>query len=254
MIALYPDVYTSGKKKLTILYSKYLWEVSHRRKVKKGYEVDHIDGDKTNDILSNLQEITSRKNKEKNVLSKSTSHKNVFEDFNKFSEATKDLFYGFTFSYDVTKKMYDWSIKKFGKVVITEIAKKYNVSIYSVTSAIKRYGFVQGSLAIKSVDGKRILKYADKSLKLFNGQHNIYWITEKTGYSGYLIRKVLIKNKVPIRKFVRVNISDDEIVSCYNKLLKSNKHFSINTLCNKIGCTWNVAKARADKLKLKIPR
>lgn len=37
-----------------ISYAKYLWEVSHHRKVREGYEIDHIDGDCTNDVLENL--------------------------------------------------------------------------------------------------------------------------------------------------------------------------------------------------------
>lgn len=45
-----------------ILYSRYLWEVSHGRKVRKGYEIDHIDGDCTNDTLDNLQEISHEEN------------------------------------------------------------------------------------------------------------------------------------------------------------------------------------------------
>ena len=48
-----------------ILYAKYLWEVSHKRKVRKGYEIDHIDGDCTNDTLDNLQEISSTENRKK---------------------------------------------------------------------------------------------------------------------------------------------------------------------------------------------
>jgi YHS domain-containing protein len=46
-----------------ILYSRYLWEVSNKRKERKGYEIDHIDGDCTNDTLSNLQEISRSENR-----------------------------------------------------------------------------------------------------------------------------------------------------------------------------------------------
>ena len=41
-----------------MLFSTYLWEVSHHRKVRKSFSIDHIDGDCTNDVLSNLQEIS----------------------------------------------------------------------------------------------------------------------------------------------------------------------------------------------------
>lgn len=46
-------------------YSTYLWEVAHHRKVRKGYGIDHTDGDKTNDVIKNLQEITQLENSSK---------------------------------------------------------------------------------------------------------------------------------------------------------------------------------------------
>jgi hypothetical protein len=65
-----------------ISYAKYLWEVSHHRKVKKGYEVDHIDGDCTNDIIENLQEISSKDNRKKGtskvILSNNKNAKRLF--------------------------------------------------------------------------------------------------------------------------------------------------------------------------------
>lgn len=70
---LYKDA--SGRTRINLLkekdlfgfisYAKYLWEVSHKRKVRKGYEIDHIDGDCTNDTLDNLQEISSTENRKK---------------------------------------------------------------------------------------------------------------------------------------------------------------------------------------------
>lgn len=46
-----------------ILYARYLLEVKLKRKLKEGYEVDHIDGDCTNDTLDNLQELSARNNR-----------------------------------------------------------------------------------------------------------------------------------------------------------------------------------------------
>lgn len=63
-----------GKFKI-ISYAKYLWEVSHKRKVRKGYEIDHIDGDCTNDTLDNLQEISSTENRKKGTSA--TVKKNI---------------------------------------------------------------------------------------------------------------------------------------------------------------------------------
>lgn len=41
----------------TISYAKYLWETTHKKFVPKGFDVDHKDDDKTNDVISNLQLI-----------------------------------------------------------------------------------------------------------------------------------------------------------------------------------------------------
>lgn len=48
-----------------MLYSTYIYEVYNERKTKTGFSIDHIDGDKTNDVLENLQEITSKENRVK---------------------------------------------------------------------------------------------------------------------------------------------------------------------------------------------
>lgn len=64
---------------ITLNYSKYLWEVFHKRKVKEGYQVDHVDGDKTNDIIDNLQEITQSENASKGtnkIIKKNIINKN----------------------------------------------------------------------------------------------------------------------------------------------------------------------------------
>lgn len=42
---------SSFYKNTCVAYARYLWEVAHRRKVRKGYEIDHIDGDCTNDTI-----------------------------------------------------------------------------------------------------------------------------------------------------------------------------------------------------------
>ena len=45
-----------------ILYARYLLEVTLGRKLKPGFEVDHIDGCPWNDSISNLQELSSHEN------------------------------------------------------------------------------------------------------------------------------------------------------------------------------------------------
>ena len=53
----------SNPIKRFISYAKYLWISNNKREVPEGYEVDHIDGDKTNDNIENLQVITGRENR-----------------------------------------------------------------------------------------------------------------------------------------------------------------------------------------------
>jgi hypothetical protein len=49
----------------TILYSKYLMNLKENRILSSSEEVDHIDNDKTNDDINNLQIITRKQNKQK---------------------------------------------------------------------------------------------------------------------------------------------------------------------------------------------
>lgn len=58
-----------------MLFSTYLWEVSNHKKVRKSFSIDHIDGDCTNDVLSNLQEISLSDNRKKGT-SKIISYNN----------------------------------------------------------------------------------------------------------------------------------------------------------------------------------
>lgn len=50
------DIKHGSQHQMGMLYSRYLYEVTHG-KIPEGYEIDHIDGDKTNDSLDNLQAI-----------------------------------------------------------------------------------------------------------------------------------------------------------------------------------------------------
>lgn len=49
----------------TLLYSKFLMSIKHGRWLYPDEEVDHIDGDKSNDTLENLEILTSEKHREK---------------------------------------------------------------------------------------------------------------------------------------------------------------------------------------------
>lgn len=57
----------TGKSNKWISYAKYLWEENYG-KVPEGYEVDHINNDKTDDRLENLQLLTREENMRKNIM------------------------------------------------------------------------------------------------------------------------------------------------------------------------------------------
>lgn len=56
------DTTHEGNHKLGILYARYLYEVTHKSFIPDGYDIDHIDGDKTNDSIENLQAIPNHMN------------------------------------------------------------------------------------------------------------------------------------------------------------------------------------------------
>lgn len=62
----------SNKKRTTISYARYLMSVKEGRILNSWEEVDHIDNNKQNDSLDNLQILTKKQNKEKQI--KTLSH------------------------------------------------------------------------------------------------------------------------------------------------------------------------------------
>ena len=62
----YINIFKNAKDgEFGILYARYLLEVTLGRRLRDGYEVDHIDGCKWNDNINNLQEIPSNDNRKK---------------------------------------------------------------------------------------------------------------------------------------------------------------------------------------------
>jgi hypothetical protein len=59
------DLYNSDDNRTTISYARYLMCVKLGYILSSGFEVDHIDNDKTNDDISNLQVLNAQQNKEK---------------------------------------------------------------------------------------------------------------------------------------------------------------------------------------------
>lgn len=60
--------YNGTSKHLNVTYAKYLAAIKCGRIPEKGEEVDHIDGDRTNDTLGNLRIISKEENQEKALV------------------------------------------------------------------------------------------------------------------------------------------------------------------------------------------
>lgn len=72
------DLYKNDKERKTISYARYLLSVKLGHEIPSGYEVDHIDNDKTNDDMNNLQAISSQENKLKQQWNYVLNIQNVF--------------------------------------------------------------------------------------------------------------------------------------------------------------------------------
>ncbi len=58
-------LYNSGKDRSSVSYARYLMSVKLGRYLSRQEHVDHIDNDKTNDVLENLQILTPKENSRK---------------------------------------------------------------------------------------------------------------------------------------------------------------------------------------------
>lgn len=56
------DLFNSNNDRTTISYARYLMSVSLKKYIPKKYEIDHIDNNKTNDSLENLQLLLPKDN------------------------------------------------------------------------------------------------------------------------------------------------------------------------------------------------
>lgn len=59
------DLYLNDNTRTTISYARYLKSVQLGYEITEEYEVDHIDDDKTNDDVNNLQILTGEQNRQK---------------------------------------------------------------------------------------------------------------------------------------------------------------------------------------------
>jgi hypothetical protein len=70
-------VHKVTKKRTTIAYARYLMSVKEARVLTKLEEVDHIDGNKTNDVLNNLQIVSKVENIKKSRIERGISRKMI---------------------------------------------------------------------------------------------------------------------------------------------------------------------------------
>ena len=71
IIALYND----ANNRKTISYARYLKSVEIGYEVPEGFEVDHVDNDKTNDAHTNLQILTRQQNLDKDNKNRESKYK-----------------------------------------------------------------------------------------------------------------------------------------------------------------------------------
>lgn len=62
----YVNIRRDDGSKTSMLYSRYIYEATYGS-IPEGMQVDHIDEDKTNDAIENLQLLTSSDNLRKNI-------------------------------------------------------------------------------------------------------------------------------------------------------------------------------------------
>jgi predicted RNA-binding Zn-ribbon protein involved in translation (DUF1610 family) len=70
-------VHKETKKRTTVSFARYLMCVKEKRILFKEEQVDHIDGDKTNDVIENLQILTIKENNIKKIKETGKSEKMV---------------------------------------------------------------------------------------------------------------------------------------------------------------------------------
>ena len=70
-------VHKESKRRTTVSYARYLMAVHLKRLLESNEQVDHIDEDKTNDVIGNLQILSASDNIKKNIKSNNRTIKMV---------------------------------------------------------------------------------------------------------------------------------------------------------------------------------
>lgn len=70
-------VHKTTKQRTTISYARYLMSIKEKRFLNQDEQVDHIDGNKTNDSIENLQILSAKENCIKHTVQKNITRKMV---------------------------------------------------------------------------------------------------------------------------------------------------------------------------------
>jgi len=87
-------LYTSHKHRSSVSYARYLMSIKLNRFLDKNEHVDHIDNDKTNDNISNLQILTPKENTNKQFGVGQTFLDFKCPECNKLFKLSKNRCYG----------------------------------------------------------------------------------------------------------------------------------------------------------------
>lgn len=158
------DLYNSEIDRTTTSYARYIYTVYLGYDIPPGYEVDHIDNDKTNDCLWNLQLLTEKENIEKE----------------KARAAEECIFYGHRCTYcndqfvlDSSEQNKRLSTSKTGLA----FCSKYCSANFSVENS--------SASIVKSLSFEDIAKIKH----LFFLGYTFYKIRKETGFSHVTIKK-----------------------------------------------------------------
>jgi len=58
-------MYKENGETLTLSYAKYLYTSYYKKDIEKGFEIDHINSNKLDDRIENLQEVSAKYNRQK---------------------------------------------------------------------------------------------------------------------------------------------------------------------------------------------
>lgn len=158
------DLVNNELNRTTISYARYLMCVKLGYILSEEYEVDHIDDDKTNDDINNLQVLTQ----EQNLLKK--QYKYIIED---------QVCFGYECKWCDTKFILTEREKKM------RLAQNVEFSFCSKTCSSKYHSFSGNLFLCKSIDKEEQIKIKE----LRNSGLSSYKISEITGFARNTVMK-----------------------------------------------------------------